>query len=146
MRMSREDLADILAAFENSGFVRLELRCGGVRLDVGKQHAANAGGGPLPEAGLQVVAPRLGFFQAQDESATSCLPRVGARVHADTVVGFIRVMEECSAVAAGAEGVVIEVLVRDGQFIEFGQPLLRLAIGDDGWPSDRVATSDRRQA
>lgn len=105
--MTQEDLVDILQAFGSSAFARMELRLGSMRV------AANR----APAAAHQVAAPLLGIFQA-------ALVQPGTKVHADTTIGIIRVMKDETAVKAGVHGTVVDVLVQDGQFVEYGQPLL----------------------
>jgi acetyl-CoA carboxylase biotin carboxyl carrier protein len=41
-------------------------------------------------------------------------------------VGIIEVMKLMNSVPAGAEGVLVEVLVRDGDLVEFEQVLMRV--------------------
>jgi acetyl-CoA carboxylase biotin carboxyl carrier protein len=41
-------------------------------------------------------------------------------------VGIIEVMKLMNSISAGVEGVVVEVLVRDGDLVEFDQVLMRV--------------------
>jgi acetyl-CoA carboxylase biotin carboxyl carrier protein len=47
-------------------------------------------------------------------------------VEPDTTIGIVEVMKLMNAVPAGVAGEVVEVLVRDGELVEYDQPLLRV--------------------
>jgi acetyl-CoA carboxylase biotin carboxyl carrier protein len=126
-RVTQADILDILQAFEHSSFARLDLVFGSVRIAVNRASAAAANSVVLPLATAQVVAPLLGVFQAGPESGAPAFVQLGSKVQTDTTVGIIRVMQDTTAVKAGLRGTIVDVLVRDGQFIEFGQALLRVS-------------------
>jgi acetyl-CoA carboxylase biotin carboxyl carrier protein len=126
--VTQEDLVDILQIFRSSPFARLELALGPVRLAVNRAQATVARPVdplPLPDA-VQVAAPRLGIFQAGRESGAPAFVQPGTRVEADTTVGIIRVLQDQTVVKAGVAGTVVDVLVGDGEFVEYGQTLLRV--------------------
>ena len=126
--MTPEDLVDILQIFGSSPFARLELALGPVRLAVDRAPATVARSVdplPIPDA-VQVAAPRLGIFQAGREPGAPAFVQPGTRVAADTTVGIVRVLQEQTPVKAGVAGTVLDVLVGDGQFVEYGQTLLRV--------------------
>ncbi|HWD22383.1 MAG TPA: biotin/lipoyl-containing protein [Burkholderiales bacterium] len=127
--MTPEDLVDILQIFGSSPFARLELALGPVRLAVNRAAPATVARSvdppPIPDA-AQVAAPRLGIFHAGRESGAPAFVQPGTRVDADTTVGIIRVLQEQTLVKAGVAGTVVDVLVGDGEFVEYGQTLLRV--------------------
>jgi biotin carboxyl carrier protein len=49
--------------------------------------------------------------------------QVGGTVNADTTVGLVEAMKVFTSVMAGASGVVVERLVDNAQFVEYGQAL-----------------------
>lgn len=73
-----------------------------------------------------IRAPIVGRFYAQPEPGAPPFVRVGSTVEEDTTVGLIEVMKVFNAVQAGVRGVITAILVQDGQFVEFGQPLFRV--------------------
>lgn len=76
--------------------------------------------------GVEVAAPMLGvFFRAPRPGADPYI-QVGSRITADSIIGIIEVMKFMNAVPAGISGEVVEILVPDGQLVEFGQALLRV--------------------
>lgn len=73
-----------------------------------------------------VRAPMLGiFFRAKSPEALPFV-EVGTRVKADDTVCLIEVMKLFSAVQAGINGVVEEVLAENGALVEHNQPLFRI--------------------
>lgn len=69
-----------------------------------------------------ITAPRVGIFRAGKAPLTK-----GAQVTADTVVGSIDSMRILNPITADADGWVEEVLIEDGDPVEFGQSLFILA-------------------
>lgn len=126
-RVTQTDILDILQAFEHSGFAHLELVFGSVRVAVNRASAAAVGSVALLTPTTEVVAPLLGVFQAGPESGAPAFVQPGTKVQTDTTVGIIRVMQNATAVKAGLRGTVVDVPVQDGQFVEFGQTLLRVS-------------------
>jgi acetyl-CoA carboxylase biotin carboxyl carrier protein len=51
---------------------------------------------------------------------------VGTTVRADTTVCVIEAMKVFTDIPAGLAGTITEVLVKNGQAVEFGQPLFRV--------------------
>jgi acetyl-CoA carboxylase biotin carboxyl carrier protein len=75
---------------------------------------------------LEVRAPMLGSFYGAPNPGAEPFVAVGGHVGKDTAVGIIEVMKLMNSISAGVEGVVVEVLVRDGDLVEFDQVLMRV--------------------
>jgi acetyl-CoA carboxylase biotin carboxyl carrier protein len=84
---------------------------------------ADVNGSALPEGCVAVPAPLLGSFYRAAKPGAAPYVEVGQRVEVDTEVCLIEVMKLFTTVQAGVAGVVQEVLVKDGDMVEFGQPL-----------------------
>ncbi len=70
-----------------------------------------------------IDSPLVGtFYRAGSPDATPFV-KVGDTVSADTVIGIIEAMKVMNEVKAEKSGVIKEVLVENGQPVEFGQPL-----------------------
>jgi acetyl-CoA carboxylase biotin carboxyl carrier protein len=76
--------------------------------------------------GTEVVSPMIGAFYAAPEPGAPPFVEVGDTVTPDTTVGLVEAMKVFTAVSAGSHGVVREVLVENGQLVEYGQPLVVL--------------------
>lgn len=82
---------------------------------------------PVVDASLlEVRAPMLGSFYGAPKPGAEPFVAVGGRVGKDTAVGIIEVMKLMNSISAGVEGVVVEVLARDGDLVEFDQVLMRV--------------------
>lgn len=97
----------------------------------GSERAAAPTAAPDP-AGATVDAPMVGVFYRAPAPGQPPFVEVGSTVSPETTVGLIEAMKVFTAVPATCAGVVAEVLVESGAFVEFGQPLLRLRPGSDG--------------
>ena len=75
---------------------------------------------------LEIRAPMLGTFYGAPKPGADPFIAIGARVTADSAVGIIEVMKLMNSISAGIEGVLVEVLVRDGDLVEFEQVLMRV--------------------
>lgn len=75
---------------------------------------------------VTVDAASLGTFYRAPRPDLPPYVEVGATVESDTTVGLIEAMKVFTGVTAGVRGTVVEVLVEDGQFVEYGQPLFRV--------------------
>lgn len=74
--------------------------------------------------GLAVVkAPMVGTVFLAPEPGARPFVAIGQQVEAGTQVCIVEVMKLMNSVAAGCKGVVSEILVGDGQAVEFGQAL-----------------------
>lgn len=78
----------------------------------------------VPEGSVIVKSPMVGTFYGAPEPGANPFVKVGQRVAPDTVVCIIEVMKLMSSIAAGKAGVVTQILVNDGEAVEFGQPLI----------------------
>jgi acetyl-CoA carboxylase biotin carboxyl carrier protein len=88
-------------------------------------NAATAGRASDPTL-LDIRAPMLGTFYGAPKPGADPFVALGDRISAATAVGIIEVMKLMNSVPAGAEGVLVEVLVRDGDLVEFEQVLMRV--------------------
>jgi len=77
-----------------------------------------------PENRHVVRSPLVGTFYAAPEPGVRAFVEVGESVEADQPVAIVEAMKLMNQVAAGIAGTVSEVLVEDGQWVEFEQPLM----------------------
>lgn len=85
-----------------------------------------AGGDGAAEATVDVTAPLVGIFHHSPAPGAPPYVEPGGRVGATTTVGLLESMKVFTAVPAGTAGVVVAVLVPNGQPVEKGQPLVRV--------------------
>jgi acetyl-CoA carboxylase biotin carboxyl carrier protein len=81
----------------------------------------------MEDAGLHAIAaPLLGTFYRAPKPGAAAFIEAGSLVEEDTVIGIIEVMKLMNAVRAGVRGRVSEILVSDGELVEYGQTLARV--------------------
>lgn len=152
MSFSHEDVQRLLQLLDSSHFDELHLEAEGVKLTLRRNGATSSASAspdappnrlqavaqPAPAATVprptaaadaslrEVRAPMLGTFYGAPQPGAEPFVAVGGRVSKDTVVGIIEVMKLMNSISAGVEGVVVEVLARDGDLVEFDQVLMRV--------------------
>ncbi len=77
----------------------------------------------VPEGMLPIIAPLLGTFYVAPEPGAPPFVKVGQAITEDTTVGLIEVMKVFNSVRAAVKGTIVDVVVQNGQFVEFGQTL-----------------------
>ena len=77
----------------------------------------------VPEGMLAITAPLLGTFYVAPEPGAPPFVKVGQAITEDTTVGLIEVMKVFNSVRATVKGTIADVVVQNGQFVEFGQTL-----------------------
>ena len=83
-----------------------------------------------PADGAKVIeAPLVGTFYVAPEPGAGPFVTVGERVQAGQPVGIVEAMKLMNPVCSQWTGEVVEVLVNDGEQVEFGQPLVRIRPG-----------------
>ena len=89
--------------------------------------AASAGGdapeGELPPGTVMIESPMVGTFYRSPSPDSDPFIEVGARVDEDSAVCIVEAMKVMNEIKAEMRGVITEVLVNDGEPVEFGQPL-----------------------
>lgn len=75
-------------------------------------------------SGLEMItASTVGTFYAAPEPGAEPFVKPGRRVTANTVVCVLEAMKLFNEIEAGINGEIVEVLFKDGDFVEYGQPL-----------------------
>jgi acetyl-CoA carboxylase biotin carboxyl carrier protein len=81
----------------------------------------------VAEEGLvPVAAPMVGKFYAAPSPQDAPYVQPGTKVEAGATVGLIEVMKVFASVKTETAGVIERILVKSGDFVEFGQPLFLL--------------------
>jgi acetyl-CoA carboxylase biotin carboxyl carrier protein len=91
---------------------------------------ASAGGtalAPKPaETGVAIESPMVGTFYASSSPESPPFATIGTNVRPETTVCIIEAMKVFTEIPAGVSGKIVEVLAKDKQPVEFGQPLFRV--------------------
>lgn len=76
---------------------------------------------------VPIPAPMVGTFYTAPSPGAPPFVALGDSLTEDTTVGLIEVMKVFNAVTAGVSGVISEICVQNGQFVEYGQSLFLVA-------------------
>ena len=153
MELTEEDVLEILKLFEQSKFDFLELQQGERKITVSKAGHVRAAAAAAPvvpaptavpsaaaaarpqqppepvpaEPGLTpILAPMVGKFYAAPSPSEPPYVAEGTAVEAGATVGLIEVMKVFTSIKTETCGTIERILVSNGQFVEFGQPLFLL--------------------
>ncbi|HOQ05581.1 MAG TPA: acetyl-CoA carboxylase biotin carboxyl carrier protein [Anaerohalosphaeraceae bacterium] len=75
---------------------------------------------------LEIKSPIVGTFYAAPNPEAAPYVKPGDKVKPDTVVCIVEAMKVMNEIKAEVSGTIVEVLVKDGQSVEFGQTLFRV--------------------
>ncbi|EEK77407.1 acetyl-CoA carboxylase, biotin carboxyl carrier protein [Bacillus cereus] len=71
----------------------------------------------------KITSPMVGTFYASSSPDTPAYVSVGDRVSKDSIVCIVEAMKLFNEIDADVEGEIVEILVNNGQLVEYGQPL-----------------------
>ena len=75
---------------------------------------------------IEIKSETVGTFYSQAKPGEPPYVKLGDRVTPNKVVGLVEVMKTYNEIQANCTGVIAEVLVESGTFVEFGQVLFRV--------------------
>jgi acetyl-CoA carboxylase biotin carboxyl carrier protein len=76
--------------------------------------------------GAVIESPMVGTFYSSNSPDSPPFVAPGSTIRAESIVCVIEAMKVFTEIPAGIAGTVAECLVKNGQAVEFGQPLFRL--------------------
>lgn len=74
----------------------------------------------------EIVSPMVGTFYAASSPERDVFVKLGSIVENDTVVCIVEAMKLFNEIEAEVTGEIVELLVKDGELVEYGQPLFRV--------------------
>jgi acetyl-CoA carboxylase biotin carboxyl carrier protein len=83
---------------------------------------------PAPQADAaedlhKIVSPMVGTFYQSSSPDADAYVKAGSKVTKDSIVCIVEAMKLFNEIEAEVNGEIVEVLVKDGQLVEYGQPL-----------------------
>jgi biotin carboxyl carrier protein len=143
--LSPDDIADIVAILDASGYRELDLSTRRFRLRVSRGEGADAGftqewewagaAGSTPVAAAEaaaddpdaICAPLPGTFYHAPQPGAPPFVKPGDKVGPETVVGIIETMKLMNPVHAGRNGTVQAIVAPNATMVAKGETLVRLA-------------------
>lgn len=71
----------------------------------------------------KILSPMVGTFYQSPSPEEAAYVQVGSKVSAEQVVCIVEAMKLFNEIEAEVDGEIAEILVKDGQLVEYGQPL-----------------------
>ncbi|WP_456274086.1 acetyl-CoA carboxylase biotin carboxyl carrier protein [Bacillus sp. AK031] len=71
----------------------------------------------------KIVSPMVGTFYQSPSPDQDAYVKQGSKVSDDSVVCIVEAMKLFNEIEAEVKGEIVEILVKDGQLVEYGQPL-----------------------
>lgn len=139
-----KEARDLAKALEGTATNRLRVELGWVTIEIerggsggmvaplamtGQAASTTPAGGDLPGAAsgtLPIVAPLVGVFYSSGTPGGKPFVEVGATVERGQVVGIIEAMKVMNEVASDYRGTVTEILVQNGDAVQYEQVLMRV--------------------
>jgi acetyl-CoA carboxylase biotin carboxyl carrier protein len=71
----------------------------------------------------KIVSPMVGTFYASPTPDADAYVKSGSNVTKDSIVCIVEAMKLFNEIEAEVDGEIVEILVKNGQLVEYGQPL-----------------------
>ena len=71
----------------------------------------------------KITSPMVGTFYASPSPDADAYVTAGSKVSKDSIVCIVEAMKLFNEIEAEVNGEIVEVLVKNGQLVEYGQPL-----------------------
>ncbi|WLR49739.1 acetyl-CoA carboxylase biotin carboxyl carrier protein [Bacillus tianshenii] len=71
----------------------------------------------------KIVSPMVGTFYESPNPDSDVYVKVGDKVSNDSIVCIVEAMKLFNEIEAEVEGEIVEILVKNGELVEYGQPL-----------------------
>jgi len=117
-----------------SGHVRVRRELGGavVAASIAAAPASISLAPPPPvdgaaESGTFVTSPFVGTFYRAPSPEAAVFAEVGQTVRKGQVVCIVEAMKLMNEIESESDGKIVEILVKNGEHVEYGQKLLRIA-------------------
>jgi acetyl-CoA carboxylase biotin carboxyl carrier protein len=137
-------IRELARLLEETGLTEIEFERDGHRVRVARQaHTGGAGAHTLPAAPIEaavhsidagsvdpakhpgvVTSPMVGTAYLAPEPSARPFVEVGSRVRAGDTLLIVEAMKTMNQIPTPRAGTVIQVLIEDGQPVEFGEPLM----------------------
>ncbi len=146
MRIGLEEIKEIMKLIDSSQFDEVALEVDGISLNIKKSRggAVRTVQAPQPvvkresiEAEkedtknvgkhvIEILSPMVGTFYCAPSPDAKPYVSVGDLVEESTVVCIVEAMKLMNEIQAEHNGRIVEVLVENGELVEFGKPLFLL--------------------
>ena len=131
--MELENLVKLIQTVSDSDLTGFQYEENGVKLKIQKekeQMVVSTGAAQLTTGkeaeGQLIKSPLVGTFYAAPSEEAAPFVAVGDHVSKGQTVAIVEAMKLMNDIECDFDGVVSEVLVKNGETVEYGQPLFRI--------------------
>lgn len=134
VRHAINEAKELIKMLESTSVSRMRLMAGDFKIMIERAMAET--GAPAPSAAAPaarpddghhcVLSPMVGTFYQASSPGAAPFVEVGSRVERGQTIGIVEAMKVLNEVDSDASGVVVEILVPNGQAVEFEQPLIAI--------------------
>ena len=131
------EIQALIKTLDNSSIEKFEYECDEYRLSLKKGSSVvavkTAQAEPVVEEEaadeaeekelIEITAPMVGTFYSAAEPGAEPFVKVGSKIDADSVICILEAMKLFTEVEADVSGEIVEILAKDGDLVEYGQPL-----------------------
>jgi len=75
---------------------------------------------------VDIVSPMVGTFYRKPSPESDAYVQEGTKITEDTIVCIVEAMKLFNEIEAETTGEIVEILVGDGELVEYGQPLFKV--------------------
>ena len=130
------EIQALIKTLDNSSIEKFEYECDEYRLSLKKGSSTvavkKAQAEPVAEEEvsdadekelIEITAPMVGTFYSATEPGAEPFVKVGSKIDADSIICILEAMKLFTEVEADVTGEIVEILAKDGDLVEYGQPL-----------------------
>ena len=131
------EIQALIKTLDNSSIEKFEYECDEYRLSLKKGNSKVAVKAVQAEPAVEeeiaedveekelivITAPMVGTFYSAAEPGAEPFVKVGSKIDADSVICILEAMKLFTEVEADVSGEIVEILAKDGDLVEYGQPL-----------------------
>jgi len=134
VKLVLREAKDLIRSLEGTAIHRINVRAGSLQIEVERSAGGTFTGQALPApptaapaAGtMPIVAPIVGVFYRASAPGAKPFVEVGDAVERGQTVAIVEAMKVMNEVLSDYRGRVVEILVENGDAVEFEQPLMRI--------------------
>lgn len=131
--MEVREIIELMKAVSDNGLTKFELEHGDIKIfmkcekgtvTVDETTVVNSMPEKKKEAiGNVISCPLVGTFYTSPSPEAECFVKVGDRVKKGQILGIVEAMKLMNEIESEYEGTVAEILVKNEETVEYGQPL-----------------------
>ncbi|GAK09368.1 acetyl-CoA carboxylase biotin carboxyl carrier protein [Geomicrobium sp. JCM 19038] len=93
-----------------------------------KQEQTQAEKPKAADDSVEITSPMVGTFYRASSPDADPYVQVGDQVHSESIVCIVEAMKLMNELEAETKGEIVEILVENGELVDYGQPLFRVIV------------------